>query len=161
MGLFTIGFPRSVGRRAVALAGGVNEMTRLAASNEWLLQHVEYLFCQANGLSTTPPEPDNPWAEPATLMPAPTSSDASTQSAGAVPSPVAYSANSAGVGGTNVLTRYDHAVLLRSQQDGWQEREQDARSPPQALLPRDFLVRQPRRWRKDQLRRGVTGLPGA
>uniref|UniRef100_A0A7S0NRB5 R3H domain-containing protein n=1 Tax=Calcidiscus leptoporus TaxID=127549 RepID=A0A7S0NRB5_9EUKA len=64
--LAALGLPKSACLLAVQIAGGVDESTQLAASNEWLLQHIEALGWEQevseNGLLAPTVELANPWA---------------------------------------------------------------------------------------------------
>ena len=120
--LCEMGFPARAGRRAVQLAGDVDEDTRLAAASEWLLQHIDFVCSQESGqVPTLQLEPHNPWM--------------STR-------------DEAGQGNTN-NGAMDFLGVINLDRD----RDQD--DVPAAILPRDFLQRQPKRWRKSQRERGV------
>lgn len=125
---------------ALAVAGGVDEHTRLAACSEWLLQQCERLCCEREKLQCAPVDAANPWGL-----------DGSWQEGALAPIPESSGENSAGDGAVAhsaplEAAAADSAVAVA------------AFELASALLPRDFLERQHRRWRKDQARRGVRDL---
>ena len=136
------GFPPTACRRALTLAGEVDDSTRFAAASEWLLQHCEFVFRKEHGMSCRAhePEPANPWrlkdevehVQERLAAIAEVSVDVDEMNASA-------NATSQHMVQERVLDALDSAMPGTS-----------------ALLPRDFLERQPKRWRKDQARRGIT-----
>jgi len=127
--LRSAGLPTYARRRALDITGPADACTRLAAGAEWHLQLVELLSQSA--------EPDGA-ADCAGLGPLP----ASLKLDAANP----YAASAA-------------AEMARARKA---EEDEEARAHRAGqltgLLPRDFLARQPRRWRKAQRTRGVADL---
>ena len=156
-----MGFPRSACRRAVELVGEVDDSTRLAASSEWLLQHVEFLFCQANGLSCDELEPANPWQAEAARQTA--ADDANPlpveihRPASPLTFPGAEHTTMGRPSGRGALTNFELGSFLHrngTEHAGLHPHGANA-FESHALVPRDFLSKQKKRWRKDQERRGL------
>jgi len=123
--LRSCGFSTSACFRAVQIVGEVSDETRRAAQAEWLLQHIEALESERAELV----EQTSPWW----------------------PSHIA-SPNYAGTNGQeDGIESKTPVASLETIRDV----EDIRHATPGKLLPRDYLERQPRRWRKSQKQRGL------
>ena len=155
------GFSLTACHRAIALAGEVDDETRRAAASEWLLQHCEFLFCQQNGLPCTPLEPANPWA----LNEGIRDQKIGWKRVGWHETDRRGSAAERRLITVEEETDDDDDNVLGCSprlrvppRTPTSAAEHDDDNALGGLLPRDYLQRPHKRWRKDQVRRGIRDL---
>ncbi|KAL1512378.1 hypothetical protein AB1Y20_005636 [Prymnesium parvum] len=141
--LHAMGFRLAACETALALVGEVDEDTRVAAASEWLLQYVDFLFCKANGLPVTQLEPANPCLRsPAELERMECAATAIARLICAAPARISAVSDEPDITLGTTLRTTSPTTL-------------ETPLGVALLLPRDFLEKQKKRWRKSQKLRNV------